>query len=151
MLGQSGASMSGDTDFLTLYQELGLSPDRCSLDEFKRAYRRRVSCLHPDRRPEGTDDDSPEAMQRLTSLYGAAIAFERRFGRLPGAGSASVRRHVATPSSGYSVASTTPGTGTRRESPASPEPRSLRKRILLALLILLALAWALWGVGTITQ
>lgn len=145
--------MSGDTDFLMLYQELGLSPDRCSLDEFKRAYRRRVSSLHPDRRPAGAtdDDDSPETMQRLTSLYGAAMAFERRFGRLPGAGPATTRRPVTTPANGYPAANAMSGSGARREFPASPEPRSLRKRILIALLILLALAWAIWGVGTIRQ
>ncbi|MBS0433240.1 MAG: J domain-containing protein [Proteobacteria bacterium] len=143
--------MSGDTDFILLYEELGLTPDRCSLDEFKRAYRRRVSNLHPDRRPNAVDEDSPEAMQRLTSLYGAAIAFERRFGRLPGAGPAPQRRHVTTPAGGYSTIHTAPGLGMRREFPSTPEPRSLRKRVILALLILLALAWALWGVGTITS
>ena len=143
--------MSGDTDFLLLYEELGLAPGRCSLDEFKRAYRRRISTLHPDRRPEDNmEDGAPETMRRLTTLYGAAIAFERRFGRLPGAEPAAARRgSVVTPPSGHS---SVPYSTLRRE-PAFPvpEPKSLRKRVLLALLILLALAWALWGAGTIAQ
>ncbi|MGH8211917.1 MAG: hypothetical protein ACREPP_01655 [Rhodanobacteraceae bacterium] len=143
--------MSGDTDFLLLYEELGLAAGRCSLDEFKRAYRRRISSLHPDRRPkDSTDDGASEAVRRLTTLYGAAIAFERRFGRLPGAEPAGARRgSVLTPPSGQSSISIS---NLRREPTfPAPEPKSLRKRVLLALLILLALAWALWGAGTITQ
>jgi hypothetical protein len=145
-----GSSMSGDTDFLLLYEELGVDPGRCTLDDFKRAYRRRISRLHPDRTLHGADGDAPEAVRRLTTLYGAAIAFERRFGRLPGAEPASARRSsIMSPPSGQSSASVP---GLRRE-PAFPvaEPKSLRKRVLLALLILLALAWALWGWGTIAQ
>ncbi|HSS14852.1 MAG TPA: hypothetical protein VLL04_13220 [Rhizomicrobium sp.] len=142
--------MSGDTDFLLLYEELGLAPGRCSLDEFKRAYRRRISSLHPDRRPDRIDDDAPEVMRRLTTLYGAAIAFERRFGRLPGAEPAGARRSsVVTPQSGHGNVSMP---AFRREPLLPlPEPKSMRKRVLLALLILLALAWALWGAGTIAQ
>jgi hypothetical protein len=142
--------MSGDTDFLLLYEELGLAPGRCSLDEFKRAYRRRISTLHPDRHQAGTDDDAPEAMRRLTTLYGAAIAFERRFGRLPGAEPAATRRSsVVTPPAGHSTM--TMQAFRREPMLPAPEPKSLRKRVLLALLILLALAWALWGAGTIAQ
>ena len=143
--------MAGDTDFLTLYEELGLPPGVNSVSELKQAYRRRVVQLHPDRRNGAPDEVDDDRLQRLTSLYGAAIAFERRFGRLPGAGPAPQRRHVTTPAGGYSTIHTAPGLGMRREFPSTPEPRSLRKRVILALLILLALAWALWGVGTITS
>ena len=147
--GWLGSIMSGDTDFLLLYEELGLLPG-CSLEEFKRAYRRRISSLHPDRRSSELDDGAPEAVRRLTTLYGAAIAFERRFGRLPGAEPAGARRSsVATPSGGHPTV-TLPSLRREPALPA-PEPKSLRKRVLLALLILLALAWALWGAGTIAQ
>ena len=37
-----------EVDFHSLYSELRVQPD-CSLDDFKRAYRRRVAELHPDR------------------------------------------------------------------------------------------------------
>lgn len=145
--------MSNDIDFLALYQELGLSPERCSLAQLKAAYRRRVALLHPDRNRASDSDPlctAPESIQRLNTLYGAAIAFERRFGRLPGAEPAGARRgSLQTPPSGHGGVSTS---NLRRE-PAFlvPEPKSLRKRVLLALLILLALAWALWGAGTIAQ
>jgi hypothetical protein len=75
------------TDFLLLYQELGLVPG-CSIDELKRAYRRCISRLHPDR-PSPSNSVDPvhaaERLQQLTQLYGAAIDFHRRYGRLPGA------------------------------------------------------------------
>src|SRR5579885_2063320 len=124
--------MSSDIDFLLLYEELGLAPGRCTLDEFKRAYRRRISTLHPDRRPHGGDDAAPEAMRRLNALYGAAIAFERRFGRLPGAEPSAARRGgAAVPSPGHNGMIVS---AARREPSFSmPEPKSLRKRILLAL------------------
>lgn len=143
--------MGGDTDFLALYQDLGLAPGQCNLDELKRAYRRRVSMLHPDRCPEGDGDGetaAPEAMQRLTTLYGAAIAFERRFGRLPGAEPVSARRGI-TPPGGHATAPNSFVPITRREPLPPTEPKTLLKRVLLALVILLALAWALWGIGVI--
>jgi hypothetical protein len=142
--------MSNDIDFLALYQELGLSPERCSLDQLKQAYRRRVALLHPDRNCASAAGSTSESIQHLNTLYGAAIAFERRFGRLPGADPAGARRNsVATPPSGHSAVSLS---NLRREPVfTAPEPKSLRKRVLLALLILLALAWALWGWGTIAQ
>lgn len=77
--------MARETDFLDLYKILGLNPG-CGLAEFKQAYRRRVAVLHPDRR--SADQASPiaaERLQQLTALYGAAMEFERRHGRLPGA------------------------------------------------------------------
>ena len=84
------------TDFLMLYQELGLVPG-CSIDELKRAYRRSISKLHPDR-SSGSDTAKPihaiERLQQLTQLYGAAIDFHRRYGRLPGA--AVARRPVSS-------------------------------------------------------
>lgn len=76
--------MALDTDFLDLYAALGLKPD-CSLDAFQRAYRRRVSALHPDRHGNGLDGSgNPQELQALTARYRAAMHFYRQHGRLPG-------------------------------------------------------------------
>jgi hypothetical protein len=74
--------MASDTDFLALFQELGLSSS-CRLDEFKLAFRRRVSQLHPDRHGSGFPDNESR-LQRLTAMYEAAMVFHRQHGRLPG-------------------------------------------------------------------
>ncbi|MGH8173383.1 MAG: J domain-containing protein, partial [Rhodanobacteraceae bacterium] len=83
----TGRSMANEpTDFLRLYQELGLVPG-ASLDELRRAYRRRVSELHPDRVGQSCTASLPgaaERLQRITVLYGAATQFHRQHGRLPG-------------------------------------------------------------------
>jgi hypothetical protein len=77
--------LANETDFLDLYRTLGLSPG-CGLPEFKQAYRRHVALLHPDRlvgdhrRPPDT-----EPLRQLIAQYGAAMEFQRRHGRLPGA------------------------------------------------------------------
>lgn len=77
--------MARETNFVDLYRLLDLKPG-CELGEFKRAYRRRVAVLHPDRRSESRDDSiASERLQHLTALYSSAIEFERRHGRLPGA------------------------------------------------------------------
>lgn len=73
--------MAEDTDFVALYDELGLDSE-CSLAEFRHAYRRRVAQLHPDH-PDNSSDIS--RLQRLNRLYAAAIEFQRTHGRLPGA------------------------------------------------------------------
>jgi hypothetical protein len=73
--------MQDDIDFATLYGELGLSAD-CPMASLKQAYRRRVRELHPDL-PGASG--SVEQLQRLNRLYNAALDFQRRYGRLPGA------------------------------------------------------------------
>ncbi|HUD42417.1 MAG TPA: DnaJ domain-containing protein [Dokdonella sp.] len=74
--------MARDTDFLELYEALGLAPD-CSPEAFRQAYRRRVAELHPDRGDAGAAD--LERLQRLNATYASALDFQRRHGRLPGA------------------------------------------------------------------
>lgn len=86
--------MGGNTDFLALYQELGLSAD-CTLPDLKLAYRKRVSELHPDRM--SGDRNGAHGLQRLNGLYSSAMEFQRRHGRLPGSLQAlPARAHVAT-------------------------------------------------------
>ena len=72
--------VSDETTFFALYEELGLDAG-CSLDDFKQAYRRRASQLHPDR--VGADTDV-QRLQRLNVLYGNALEFHQIHGRLPG-------------------------------------------------------------------
>lgn len=77
--------MAVKTDFVALYEQLGLRPD-CSAAELRNAYRRRVAELHPDRQRGGPIDPLAGArLQELTAAYLAASDFQRRFGRLPGA------------------------------------------------------------------
>lgn len=73
--------MSDDTDFVALYDELGLDAE-CSMASFKHAYRRRIAKLHPDH--FGAPPDISR-LQRLNRLYSAALEFHRLHGRLPGA------------------------------------------------------------------
>ncbi|MEO6967034.1 MAG: J domain-containing protein [Rhodanobacteraceae bacterium] len=143
-----------------LYHELELNPGACGLSELKQAYRRRVVQLHPDRRAdEQSKAPDPERLQRLTALYSAAIAFERRYGRLPGAEPAS--RRAGSINNGHAAEGdhvTTgnphPAASRREHGPprrSAPEPAAIWRRYALALLILLALAWAVWGVGVINN
>ncbi|MBS0558377.1 MAG: J domain-containing protein [Proteobacteria bacterium] len=121
--------MTRETDFLALYQELGLAPGRCSVDEFKYAYRRRVARLHPDRHPGSTA--GAERMQRLTVLYDAALDFHRRYGRLPGAEQAAPLRYVTS-----GGRPTPPPTTTK-------SPHTRLRWVLFVLLVLFVLGWAL--------
>lgn len=89
--------MSNQTDFIVLYRELGLEPD-CTVDEFRLAYRRRVSDLHPDRAGASGED----ALKALNLRYAAALDFHRHHQRLPGAPPAPALRSrpaVAAPGS----------------------------------------------------
>lgn len=72
--------MAEDTDFSSLYRELGIR-GACTPEAFRRAYRRRVSQLHPDQR--GAQGDVAR-LQELNRLYDAALDFLQLHGRLPG-------------------------------------------------------------------
>ncbi|MBB3228588.1 hypothetical protein FHW69_003230 [Luteibacter sp. Sphag1AF] len=121
--------MSGETDFLDLYQKLGVGPD-CAVAEFKQAYRRHVAQLHPDRFPGA---DSANELQGVTAQYSAAMDFLRRHGRLPGASAGPrvtiTRDYVSQPLPGRDV----------REAPAS----RMRWVLLAAVVIGAVLVWQL--------
>jgi hypothetical protein len=111
---------------------LALEPG-CDMAEFKQAYRRRVATLHPDRRDDSfRDTESADQLQQLTALYSAAVAFERRHGRLPGAASARAAESVIT-----------------RGPRANASDRAVRKPssrwLLIALAITLAVVWLTWN------
>jgi hypothetical protein len=73
--------MARDTDFIALYDELGVGPD-CAPEDLRKAYRRRVAELHPDRHVVSAEHT--RRLQRLNALYDAAMSFQRSHGRLPG-------------------------------------------------------------------
>ncbi|WP_449429521.1 J domain-containing protein [Rhodanobacter umsongensis] len=125
--------MGRETDFLDLYRILGLNPG-CGLAEFKHAYRRRVSVLHPDRRSGNSRNNviAAERLQHLTALYGAAIEFERQHGRLPGAARVQPPQDVAV----------RPPTFQRS---ATPPPSRRLRWLLVALVAAASLAWLLWN------
>lgn len=120
--------MARDTDFLELYRDLGLNPD-CGLIEFKQAYRRRLAVLHPDRQTASTQT-APAELQRLNAMYGAAMEFQRRHGRLPGAPQARPARGVKTHRS------------SRAAITAAPNGRSRRMLVLLGVSVAV---WLLWN------
>lgn len=80
-----------EPDFSQMYADLGLQPD-CSLEQFKRAYRQRVSELHPDRAPNLATPANGLPLGDLIALQSAALAFHREHGRLPGS---TLRHHPA--------------------------------------------------------
>lgn len=125
-----GDGLANETDFLELYRELGVSPGCCLLD-FKRAYRRHVARLHPDRPGDGQPRVGDQ-LQQLTAQYSAAMEFQRRHGRLPGA-QADIRVNTPEPA----LRSTLPPLGPTRESRHAPSKVTL----LLAISVLAALFW----------
>lgn len=126
--------MAGDTDFIALYQALGLDPD-CSPEAFRQAYRKRVGLLHPDR--PGESASSIGELQRLNALYTAAIEFQRRHGRLPGASQAQTMPSSPGPAPA-------PGPGVAVVS----QPRANPGRLLALLGLTLV---GLWLFATLTQ
>lgn len=124
--------MANETDFLDLYRKLELDPG-CGQVELTQAYRRHVALLHPDRLADAAlaVDDGP--LQELIAQYGAAMEFQRRYGRLPGAARSPFRRTTTT-----DVLRSAPPCMTRSMSPRSSRPRRL---ILLAIVVGSVLLW----------
>ncbi len=132
--------MANETDFLELYRTLGLSPG-CDLHEFKRAYRRHVSQLHPDR--VGGD---VRQVQTLIAQYGAAMDFQRRHGRLPGA-AAPGRVVPAAPSAPAPPPSYAPPLQETAEEPVPPRVRPT----MLILLVVVVLGVLLWSFAPLSS
>lgn len=129
---------SSHTDFLALFQELGL-PANCTLDELKLAFRRRVSQLHPDRATNGIAD-AESRLQRLTAMYNAALDFHRRYGRMPG-----VTAHGARKPAGGALGPHRPdaarASGEHEAVPAPPQRSHAGLALLGGLAGLALVAW----------
>lgn len=124
--------MARETDFLDLYRILGLEPG-CDVDEFKHAYRRRISVLHPDRRNNNAGNAvAAERLRRLTAMYGMAMEFQREHGRLPGAPQA----RVNVPAH--------PTSSAPRSRQATIQPRRRRPLRWLFLPAAATVVWLLW-------
>jgi curved DNA-binding protein CbpA len=129
--------MASDTDFVALYQALELDSG-CTLDELRQAYRKRVGILHPDRRDANLH--ATVELQRLNALYAAAMEFQRRHGRLPGALQSSTTASGSEP--GISTAMS------QASAEASRTPRKVRANMGLLLAILALLLISLWIAAT---
>lgn len=135
--------MANEIDFLELYRQLRVSPD-CSVDEFKRAYRRCVSTLHPDRTLPGHEgyknSRSGQRLQQLNVQYDAAMEFLRLHGRLPGA-----------PPPAF-VASQRVNPPRPTPAPSFSPPRTSRRPHMkwLILVALLATGILFWGASAVT-
>ncbi|TCV97625.1 DnaJ-like protein [Luteibacter rhizovicinus] len=119
--------MSSETDFLDLYQKLGVSPG-CDVAEFKQAYRRHIAQLHPDRAGNASVDAGE--LQRVIAQYGAAMDFLRRHGRLPG----------AAPSRGG--AANEPVVPQRVSEPRTAPPRFRARLVLIGIVLVVGIV--LW-------
>jgi hypothetical protein len=132
-------------DFGQLYAQLDLQPG-CSLEELKRAYRRRIAELHPDRNPaQASPQASPDAeipLSDLNSIYASALRFHKEHGRLPGSHSQAFR------TLGPSLPGRTAGPGNAEPPTTDPgddsSPNLQRGQKLVVLLLLSALALAIF-------
>lgn len=133
-------------DFAQLYARLGIAAD-CSLEEFKRACRRRIRAQHPDLAGNaGAAADADQIpLSEFLPLYAKALRFHRRHGRLPGAAPAASTAPAASrermPMA--AMASTAPSAAPQA-SPGGTPLRSLRA----PLLALLAVAIIVAAIGT---
>lgn len=131
--------MARDTDFIALYDELGVGPD-CAPEELRKAYRRRVAELHPDRHVVSAEHT--RRLQRLNALYDAAMSFQRSHGRLPGTPTRTSQRP--------------PAQAANFDTRSGHRAASARRRVVLLLLVFAALTAAVayfaiednHGVGT---
>lgn len=134
--------MARGIDFLLLYREFQLEPG-AGIDDLKRAYRRRVSMVHPDRLDAKdciSQHLATEHLQRLTTLYEAGVQFHRQHGRLPGASSTAEMHSGPNPED-------------KEHPPATPVgSQTHRLRWAFGVIFLIAvLAWWLWPVDSVVE
>ena len=152
MAGQEAKTMP--PDFSRLYAQLDLTPD-CGLEELKRAYRRRIAELHPDRASPADVAGRPMMpLSDLNSIYSQALRFHRAHGRLPGARSmeptvfASSRAQSERP-----IATQMPDVPHGADGPSRSRPTA----VLVVLGLVLVLTWVAYNgsasttVGDITD
>lgn len=136
-------------DLSQLYSELDLPPE-CSLEDFRRAYLRRITELHPDR--TGRAPATPEAqaaLQQLVSTYTEVTSFHRRYGRMPGAAPRSgTHRGPGMSGSSGSPTMTHPALhSASRETSDNEHGGQEQSRIILRLIVIIltmAVLMAIW-------
>lgn len=124
--------MANETDFLDLYRKLELDPG-CNPVELTQAYRRYVALWHPDRFADMASESDDAPLQELIAQYGAAMEFQRRYGRLPGAVISPRRRMTHR-----DVPRAPPRSMTTAIGPRSSRPRWL---VLLVIMVIGVLIW----------
>lgn len=83
-------------DLESIYSQLDLHPS-CSLEEFQRAYRKRIAELHPDRSVGAARSPDTQALLRnLIWVYATVNRFHRRYGRMPGGYPTNERRALTS-------------------------------------------------------
>ena len=128
----ASAEAAVQEEFQHLYRLLHLEPG-CSLEEFQRAYRRAIAELHPDRLdPDAASSEKQAQLRELISLHSLATEFQRRHGRLPGAGLGL----------GHAPASQIP---IDPMSPVEIEPATANRRWLIPVAVLAFIAWQIAG------
>ena len=125
-------------DLDSIYSELDLQPN-CSLEEFQRAYRRRIAELHPDR-PGPSSHESQAALRDLIWVYAMVTRFHRRYGRMPGGYPPHLRRHA------WSGPGPTPRQSHSSEDAGGSDERRRRATLTLVLLfVALVILLASWS------
>lgn len=133
-------------DLASLYSQLNLRPG-CSLEEFQRAYRRRIAELHPDRPGRPRSAESERTLRQLVALYTTVGRFHRRYGRMPGVRSVAGTAHVTGQAPAIHVAHASRMRGDAPHSPfeGSDERPSRATHTLVILFLALLLLVASWS------
>ncbi|HVI59257.1 MAG TPA: hypothetical protein VM619_10365 [Luteimonas sp.] len=133
-------------DFSQLYARLGIGAD-CSLEEFKRACRRRIRAQHPDLpgNAGAAADAGQIPLSEFLPLYAKALRFHRKHGRLPGAAPAAPAPPAASRER-MSMAAMAPSPPPAAAPPATGN--ALRRSLRAPLLALVAVAIIIAAIGT---
>ena len=130
-------------DLDSIYSELDLQPN-CRLEDFQRAYRRRIAELHPDR-PGPTSPENQAALRDLIWAYAMVTRFHRRYGRMPGGYPPQLRRH-AWPDSGQ-VTGQSQTSDDNDDSDVRRRSATLTLVFLFVALVILLASWSWLTMG----
>lgn len=128
-------------DLESLYSQLDLRPD-CSLEEFQRAYRRRIGELHPDRNQGAPQSaETRRQLRQLLWMNATVSRFHRRYGRMPGAMPDFRHRHSHVPELGSRANSPMGSYGSGSDESQGPGRSTWVLMLLLVGLVVLGACW----------